>query len=98
MKSKIKVKELDEIFKKHSVYSPDGELLGYVTEPQFDDIRLQISQNDLEGYYVLYAGKKYPISNYGVCDLPIDCFNESVDISQKIMELAFSKTIKEKYV
>ena len=47
------------------VFTPDGESLGFVNEIEFNDIKLQIAEQNLEGYYIMFEDKKININING---------------------------------
>lgn len=47
------------------VFNPDDKSLGFVNEYEFNDLRVQIAENKLEGYYVMYNDIKHPIDKNG---------------------------------
>lgn len=82
----IRIRELE--IEKNPLYSPDGELIGYMDYPQFLDVRIQIKEKGLSGYYVLFTDSNnverkifinpdgstdsYPIGFYDLIDNQID--------------------------
>jgi len=50
------------------VFNPDNTLLGYANLNELYDIRCQIAENNLSGYYIQKDGIKYEITNNGMCD------------------------------
>ena len=48
------------------IFTPKGELIGVVTnEEEFVDIRAQIAEQELEGYYIIYKNEKFVIQKTG---------------------------------
>lgn len=47
------------------VFTPKGRSMGFVNEYEFNDLRVQIAENKLEGYYVMYNNIKHPIDKNG---------------------------------
>lgn len=50
------------------VFTPKGRSLGLVNEFEFNDLRIQISKNRIEGYYLMYNDKKHNITVDGKLD------------------------------
>lgn len=46
-------------------FDPEGNSLGLVNELQFIDLRAQICQANVSGYYVVHKGQKVYINNEG---------------------------------
>lgn len=46
-------------------FDPDGNSIGFVNELQFIDLRAQICQKNVSGYYVVYKDQKFYINNEG---------------------------------
>lgn len=60
----IKINEIKE--EKVYLYNPNDDLIGIITsELQFNDVRLQIVQQKLEGYYIVWNDQKYEINKIG---------------------------------
>jgi hypothetical protein len=51
------------------VFNPDGSLLGYANLNELYDIRCQIAENRLTGYYVQYNGNKTEINKCGMIQI-----------------------------
>lgn len=47
------------------VFTPADRSMGFVNEYEFNDLRVQIAKNELEGYYVLHNNEKLFISSDG---------------------------------
>lgn len=56
--NKIKPQEVE-------VFNSDDKSLGFVNEYEFNDLRIQIAENNLEGYYVMFNDIKHPIDQNG---------------------------------
>lgn len=50
------------------VFNPDGSLLGYANLNELYDIRCQIAESRLTGYYIQTDGIKYEIKNNGMVE------------------------------
>lgn len=48
-----------------SLFSPEDEFLGMVNIYEFNDVRVQIMQSQLAGYYVVFNTKKIYIDHNG---------------------------------
>lgn len=46
-------------------FTPKGRSMGFVNEYEFNDLRVQIAENKLEGYYIMYNDIKHPIDKNG---------------------------------
>lgn len=58
-----------------NVYDPQDNLLGAVNEYEFLDLRAQIKEKQLDGYYVIHKGEKVAINKNGqIADWPYDLF------------------------
>jgi len=49
-------------------YDPKGNFLGMVNEYEFNDVRLQICKENVEGYYCMFEGKRMDIDSNGKCN------------------------------
>lgn len=48
------------------LYNPQGKLIGIIkNELAFNDIRIQIYKNKLEGYYIIWKDRVYKFNKYG---------------------------------
>ncbi len=47
------------------LYSPDGTLMGLINEYEFNDIRVQIKNEQAEGYYCMFEGRRFNIDKNG---------------------------------
>lgn len=55
----------------------DEYIGSFESEDQFNDVRVQIKQNQLEGYYVYYNHRKIPIDkNGGISEWPDGFFHD----------------------
>jgi hypothetical protein len=59
---------------KHPLYSPKHELLGYVDYFQFLDVRIQIKEQKLEGYYIVFTEDKQDRQIMITSDGGTDCY------------------------
>lgn len=52
-----------------NLYSPEGVFLGVLSNPvEFTDVRVQIAQNGLKGYYFIFNEERINFNEYGVFD------------------------------
>lgn len=59
------------------LFAPDGDFKGVVNEYEFHDIRVQIKENQAEGYYVVYKDTKVMIDKNGrIKNWPNGMFDE----------------------
>jgi len=47
------------------IFAPDGKSIGFANEHEFNDIKLQILKQDVEGYYIVFNGEKINIETDG---------------------------------
>lgn len=47
------------------LFNPDNKLMGLVNEFEFNDIRIQIKENKISGYYITYKKEKLFITDKG---------------------------------
>jgi hypothetical protein len=47
------------------LYTPDNISLGFVNEYEFNDIRIQIKQKQVDGYYCMFNGHRFNIDKNG---------------------------------
>lgn len=68
------------------IYDPSGNLLGTVNEYEFLDIRVQIKNNQLSGYYLIFKGKKVRIDRNGELEeYPIGLLDTMTDFYLKLI-------------
>ena len=83
----IKIREIEDL--PAELYSPQNKLIGTIkNQLQFNDIRLQIASQKLEGYYIMFKGFKIKINSVGKC---IPYYDRLFDINnnQEIKLLKF---------
>ena len=75
---KIKIPKVD-------LYSPGDKHLGFLNEYQFIDVRVQIKENKLSGYYVVFDGRKIKIDKNGELeDYPVGLFDQILNSLLKL--------------
>lgn len=84
--TKIKIKK-KYLPKQVKIYGPDDKLIGLAYENQFRDVQVQIHKNKLEGYYVVWYKKKYPINSNGRCNLVKGFLDVSYNITKELLQL-----------
>lgn len=47
------------------LFNPQDESMGFINEYEFNDIRIQIKEQQAEGYYCMFNGKKFNIDKNG---------------------------------
>lgn len=52
---------------KCKAYSPEGKYLGLLNEYEFNDLRVQIKEQQIFGYYMLFNDEKILIDKNGRC-------------------------------
>lgn len=70
------------------LYSPKNELIGTIDNVlSFDDVRLQIKEKELSGYYVIFKGEKIGINKNGRVDgiWPIGFFDHHELIMEQLI-------------
>lgn len=53
---------------KCKAYSPEGKYLGLLNEYEFNDLRIQIKEQQIFGYYMLFNNEKILIDKNGSCE------------------------------
>lgn len=63
------------------LYNPQGKLIGIIkNELAFNDVRIQIYKNKLEGYYIIWKDRVYKFNKYGyLLDWPHDLYQTYMD-------------------
>lgn len=63
------------------LYSPEGSLIGIIENGlAFNDVRIQIIENKLSGYYIMYKGQKCLIGTNGELETwPNDLYTTYTD-------------------
>lgn len=52
-----------------SLYNPKGKLIGIIkNELAFNDVRIQIKNKKIKGYYIVWEGQSYQINSNGKLD------------------------------
>lgn len=69
------------------LYNPEGKLIGIIeNELAFNDVRIQIVENKLRGYYIMYKDRKCRIGTNGELDFwPDDLYTTYTDQLSKIL-------------
>lgn len=77
-----------------SIYKPNGELLIHTNDLLiFEDIRLQISEKQMNGYYVIFHDEKITIDRNGTLEKwPNGLFDKHEDILSKLLLTYFLKS------
>lgn len=79
------------------VYKPNGELLIKTdSELMFDDIRVQIAEKHLSGYYIIFKGEKREIKQNGYVEFPKGLFNKSLILLSTLIRLRGKENITQK--
>ena len=70
-----------------NVYAPDGEIVGVVTSGwQLNDVRLQIQNENVNGYYLIWDGAKFLINRFGMIpDWPRGFFDQEGDQCEALL-------------
>lgn len=82
---KIKIREIPEA--KVELYSPDNELIGVIdNEVSFLDVRVQIHNQQLKGYYIVFNGIRCGIDRNGELDVyPEGLYDTRSDLLMKLL-------------
>lgn len=97
----VKIRDREDI-EEHEwcfLYSPEGKEIGLINSlAQFNDVRLQIQEEDVDGYYVIWTdsadSKQYriDINRYGAAySWPEGFFTQVTLQSQEILKRAMKK-------
>jgi hypothetical protein len=66
------------------LFAPNEQSLGFINEYEFYDIRVQIRENQLEGYYLLFNNEKIVIDKNGKYNGKKGLFDMIVNYSVKL--------------
>ena len=81
----IKINDIKQVM--CFLYSPDDEFIGTIeSEYSWNDVRIQIMEQKLSGYYVMFNEHKIEIDSDGRCETWPDGF---YDITEKQLEKLF---------
>lgn len=71
-----------------SLYNPEGKLIGIIkNELAFNDVRIQIIENKLKGYYIVHKDQKCQIGIDGELDpWPDNLYRTNIDQLLKILQ------------
>lgn len=73
-----------------TIYNPKGEEIVTTNNPLvFDDIRLQIAEKQLEGYYFIHRNNKYPIESDGDIIWSDGLFDKQFILKAKLLNHKF---------
>lgn len=50
-------------------FTPSGESLGYINQYEFNDLRVQLKENKIDGYYLMFNDIKHTIDKDGRVDV-----------------------------
>lgn len=62
------------------LFSPDDISMGFINEFEFNDVRIQIKEQQLEGYYCMLNGERSNITKHGKCDNWFEGFFDRIEI------------------
>ncbi len=68
------------------LFSSKGRSLGFINEYEFNDIRIQIKRNKIEGYYIMFSDEKVVINSDGGIDNWVDGL---FDLNTKQLNILF---------
>jgi hypothetical protein len=70
------------------LYSPEGEFLGALDQNQFLDVRIQIAEQRLSGYYILGSAGKRLIEENGELNESMEgVFKTTITLSRRLWAL-----------
>jgi predicted ATPase len=61
----IKINKIEPLVVEH--FNPNGESLGFLNEFEHNDLKIQIVEHDVEGYYLIFNDVKITINKDGNC-------------------------------
>lgn len=68
------------------IFNPNGELIGEVNEYEFLDIRVQIREAQVFGYYLVFKGKKVRLDKNGELEeYPIGLLDTMTNLYCKLL-------------
>jgi hypothetical protein len=75
------------------LYGPDDVLVGAIKNYlAFLDVRVQVMEQNLEGYYLAFKGNKYEINKDGrIKDHPEDLFSTNIQSLRKLIKVQFPR-------
>lgn len=77
-------------------YSPDGKLLGVIeTDCELADFRLQVCQEHVKGYYLMFNGEKIEINEHAILSHWPDEFDFEANCSINILKTNIKNHEKE---
>lgn len=78
--------------------SDDDKVVAHIWDSlTFNNIRLQICQQNLSGYYIYYEGKRYDINRFGALEnWPNTLFTKEMNIVAKLLQTAAKRRKAEK--
>lgn len=47
------------------LFNPQDESMGFINEYEFNDVRIQIKEQQAEGYYCMFNGERFDINKDG---------------------------------
>lgn len=85
MKEVIEIRNIKEPIVE--LYNPKGIFIGMITsELQFIDVRLQIAEKQLKGYYIVYNKQKIKISSDGQPEVwPKGLYDQTVEMISELL-------------
>lgn len=76
------------------LFTPNNESLGFINNVEYNDVVLQICKQNIDGYYIVFDGKKINIDSDGQLDRwPCGLFD--IQLSQ-FRDLIESRKVKRK--
>lgn len=82
----IKVKKIEQPTAEH--FAPDGTSLGFLTDLENMDLRLQIANEEAEGYYIVFKDKKINIDKDGEMDAwPVGMYDQMMKPMANLFQL-----------
>jgi hypothetical protein len=70
------------------VFDNNEQSLGFVNEWEFNDLRIQIAEQNISGYFIIFNGKRTIIEENGeILNWPNDLFNLGLKQFGKLFKL-----------
>jgi hypothetical protein len=81
----IKVNKIEET---KVEFFHSGKSLGFLSRIEAIDLRIQIAEQKAEGFYFVYEGNRYGISEYGeYVDFPDKLWRDTLEMSLKLRKI-----------
>ena len=89
----IKVKKIEPEAFEH--FDSDGNSLGFLNEYENTDLRCQIAEHYIDGYYLMFEGKRYDIMPSGkINNWPHGLYDVTQDLIAKMFKANIERNEK----